>query len=110
MHNNRKRRFFLFPVFFILIFFILAAVIRGLWNAVLVDVVGVKPVSLWQAMGLLILSRLLVGGFKFGPPGNRPPFGGHASGGPNWREKWRNMSEEDRVRFREEWKRRFRGR
>src|SRR6185437_6657705 len=93
--HSRRRRFFLFPVFFILVFLLLAAVVRGLWNAVLFDVVDVKPVSLWQAMGLLILARLLVGGFKFGPPGNRAPFGGPPGGGPTWREKWRTMSDED---------------
>jgi len=99
---SRKRRFFFFPVLIILALFILSAIVRGLWNAVLVDVVAVKPITIWQAMGLLILSRLLIGGFKFGPPRGGPPGGGP----PNWREKWRTMSDEDRSRFRSEWNKR----
>lgn len=61
---SRKRRFFFFPILIIVALFILSAIVRGLWNAVLVDVVAVKPITLWQAMGLLILSRLLIGGLS----------------------------------------------
>lgn len=80
-------------------------VIYWLWNNVLVAVTGIRTVTFWQAMGLLILSRILFGGFKFGPPRG----GSYYGGGPHWREKWRQMSDEERMKFRNEWHRRWRG-
>ncbi len=89
---------------FTLALFAITFAVYWLWNNVLVAVVAVKAVSYWQAMGLLILSRILLGGFKVGLPGGRPNTG-HV-GGPPWREKWRQMSDEDRVKFKNEWRRR----
>ena len=33
-----------------------------LWNGVLPDLLGVRTIGYWQAVGLLVLCRLLVGG------------------------------------------------
>lgn len=38
------------------------AVMR-LWNAILPAVAAVHPLSYWQAVGLLVLCRILIGGF-----------------------------------------------
>ena len=73
-----------------------------LWNNVLVAVVPVKAVTYWQAMGLLILSRILLGGFKVGGPSGRPPMGGRSD---HWREKWRGMSDEERAAIKNKWRR-----
>lgn len=97
---------FLFPVFILLALFGFTFAVYWLWNNVLVAVVPVKPVTYWQAMGLLVLSRILLGGFKVGSPGGHAYRGG---GGPPWREKWQQMSDEDRVKFKNEWKRRGEG-
>lgn len=80
---------------------LLSFLVMWLWNQVLVPVTGVSVVSYWQAAGLLLLSRILFGGFKGGPwkggPGRR--------GGPGrWKEKWRNMSEEEREQMKAKWK------
>lgn len=37
-----------------------------LWNGVVADVVAVQKVTYWQAVGLLVLCRLLVGGLHPG--------------------------------------------
>lgn len=37
-------------------------VVMQLWNAVLPDLLAVRSISYWQAVGLLVLCRLLVGG------------------------------------------------
>lgn len=96
----RKLRFF-FPLFFLLVFLALGGIVYKLWNAVLVEVVAVKTITYWQAVGLLILSRILLGGFRFGPSGR------FSAGGPGqWREKWRTMNDDERARIRSEWKRR----
>ena len=77
--------------------------VYALWNGVLVDVVAVKAISYWQALGLLVLAKILFGGF----PGRR---GGGGPGG--WRgrmmaKRWQSMNPEQREKMREEMLRRF---
>ena len=101
IRNNRRRKpFFLFIIAGI---FILGAVVMLLWNAILPDVLGVSNVNYWQALGLLALSRILFGGFKFGPRRNHRGFGN-----PRFKEKFMNMSREERINFKNEWKERCR--
>ncbi|AQG81926.1 hypothetical protein [Spirosoma montaniterrae] len=100
MNHNPRRRFFFLP-FLLIALLATSAAVFWLWNNVLVAVVAVKPVGYWQAMGLLVLARLLFGGFRFGPPGGGPGFGG-----PPWRQKWQSMSAEEREKFKAEWRRR----
>ena len=100
-----RRRFFIAP-FILLALLAFSFAVYWLWNNVLVAVVAVKPVTYWQAMGLLALSRILLGGFKVGPPAGRPPYG---DGGPPWREKWRQMSDEERAKVKNEWRNRGEG-
>jgi hypothetical protein len=71
--------------------------VMALWNAVLVEALGTKPLGYWQALGLLLLCRILFGNWgprRMGPPG--------APGA--MREKWGSMSPEQRARFKEHWK------
>ncbi|UFH51880.1 hypothetical protein [Spirosoma sp. KNUC1025] len=100
-----RRRFGFFPMLILLALAFITYVVYWLWNNVLVAVVPVKAVTYWQAMGILVLSRILFGGFKFGRPSGGPSFGA----GAHWREKWRQMNDEDRAKFRSEWHRRWRG-
>ncbi|MFT3748322.1 MAG: hypothetical protein QM768_08405 [Agriterribacter sp.] len=97
----RRRRPPFFPVMVIGIF-VMSGVVMWLWNTILPDLVHVSNITYWKAMGLLVLCRILFGGFKFGPPRNNAPFGG--PGG--WREKWMNMSEEEKAKFKEQWRER----
>ena len=77
----------------------LGGVVMGLWNALLPDLFGWRAIGFWQAVGLLVLSKILLGGWR----------GGH--GHPRyWRERmmerWDQMSDEERARFREGMRRR----
>ncbi|WP_348823763.1 hypothetical protein [Flavobacterium aestuarii] len=66
-----------------------------LWNALMPSIFGLGIISFWQALGLLVLSRLLFGGHgHHGGPG----FGGmrHKNG---IREKWMSMTPEERKEF-----------
>ena len=101
IRNNRRRK--PFALFIIAGIFILGAVVMLLWNAILPDVLGVAALNYWQALGLLALSRILFGGFKFGPRGNHRGFGN-----PRFKERFMNMSREERVNFKNEWKERCR--
>ncbi len=68
-------------------------VVKLLWNAILPPLFGWREVSIWQALGLLVLCRILFGG-----------FGAHGAGRPSWRrrmaERWDRMTPEERERFR----------
>ena len=65
--HGRRRWFFLaFPIF--LVFLALGSlVLMLLWNALIPVIFGLKAISFLQAVGLLVLSKILFGGF-----GRRP--------------------------------------
>jgi hypothetical protein len=100
-----KKRRYLFFLFVPLVLIVLAAIVMFLWNAILPDIAHVERLTYPQAFGLLILSKILFGGFRF-PGRGRPYFGPP----PHIRAKWMNMSDEERLKFKEEWRRRCGGR
>jgi hypothetical protein len=62
-----------------------------LWNQLVPQLFHGPELRYWQALGLLILSRLLVGGLR----------GGHGHWRQRrWRERWEQMSPEERARLR----------
>ena len=96
----RKRRYWLFPMFIIAVF-IFTALVMGLWNAILPAVIGVKTISFWQAMGILLLSKILFGGFRGGWR--------HGEGKARWmqmQQKLAGMTPEEKEKFKAEWKNR----
>jgi hypothetical protein len=103
MKNVRRGFRFLIPVLFVAGGALMGGVVMYLWNAILVPVLHVGVLGFWQGLGLLVLSRILFGGWKGGGS-----WGGHR-GGP-WKNKWQNMSEEERMRMKAEWRDRCRPR
>ena len=77
-------------------------VVMSLWNWLMPALFGWRLITFWQAVGILILSRILFGGFR----------GGRGGYGRNryWRrrviERWEQMTPEEREKFRQG----FRGR
>jgi hypothetical protein len=73
-----------------------------LWNALLPGIFGLSGINYWQAAGLLLLSRILFGGFGPGPfmthlrQGRDERLFRH---GNPLREKWMNMTDEERRAF-----------
>ena len=102
-HNLRRNKKGLFVLFMIAMVFAAGAAVMLLWNALIPDIFGVNSITYWQALGLLILARLLTGGFQFGKRHGRggPPFAR-----PGFREKWMNMSDEERQKMKAMWKER----
>ena len=94
--RNRRRPAFI-GIFILGAVFLAGAAVMLLWNAILPDVAGLKPLGYWQALGLLVLCRMLFGGFRFGP-GRPGRFGRH-----RMREKFMDMTEEERAAFRAKW-------
>jgi hypothetical protein len=73
---------------------IFSALVMLLWNALIPDIFeGMKRISFWQALGLLVLARLFFSGF-----GNGRRFGGGFEKN-HLREKWRKMTPEERKEF-----------
>ncbi|WP_018627252.1 hypothetical protein [Niabella aurantiaca] len=98
--KGRRPRIFLFILLGFVALFVFGGLVMLLWNAVLPDLLEVKRISFWQAVGLLLLSKILFGiGHGKGP---------HRRMGPSdrLRRKLKNMSEEERKAFREAWRQR----
>lgn len=91
-----------FVICFALIAALLSWIVMSLWNCVLVAVLGVSVISFWQAAGILLLSKILFGGFH--KSGN---WGGRRR---EWREKWaekmKHMSPEEKEKIKQEWRNR----
>ena len=98
-HSPKNRRF-LFVFLIPLIFLALSAAVMLLWNAILPDVIHAGRLNYWQALGLLALCRLLFGGFGFHRGGRNP----YVARSREMKEKWRTMNDEEKQKFREEWK------
>jgi len=88
---GRALRFLLFGVLAVAV---LGFVTMTLWNWLMPDLFGWRAIGFGQALGLLILSRLLLGGFHGGP-------GRHMRWRHRMRERWEQMTPEERERFRE---------
>lgn len=92
-----RKPYLFFPLFFLAFFMAAGAAVMWLWNAILPEVISVRPVSYWQALGILALTRLLTGG---GGRWRTPGKGTHP------REKWMHLNDEERQRLKTEWQRR----
>jgi hypothetical protein len=101
MNKIFKFRFLGIVAFFaILAVFSVAAMF--LWNALMPDIFGLPALNYWQAAGLVILARILFGGQGgLGRLGQRGHGGDErlSRNGNPLREKWLNMSEDERKEF-----------
>lgn len=82
---------------------VFGAIVMGLWNAILPEIIGVKTITFGQALGILVLSKILFGGFGRGGGWKR---GGDHNWKNNMKEKFGNMTPEEREKFKAEWKNR----
>jgi hypothetical protein len=106
MKKHWIKRGLLFVVIGIAAVFLFGLLVMSLWNALLPEILGVKAITFIQALGILLLSKILFGGF-----GGKGYRGGR---GYEWRkkmkEKWNTMTPEEREQFKSEWKHRCGGR
>ena len=67
-------------------------VVMHLWNWLLPPLFGWKTLGFWQALGLLVLCRVLFGG-----------LGGHGRGPKrHWQGRCKKMTPEEREKFRQQ--------
>ena len=102
-HRTKKSKagkFIFFLLMGILFLFLIGHVIQFLWNTILVEATGVNPLSYWHSLGLFALSRILFGGFRFGNKARK----WKRNKGAEWREKWVNMTEEEKLEMKLKWR------
>jgi hypothetical protein len=82
------------PPAVVLFVWLCGEVVMHLWNWLLPPLFGWHVVTFWQALGLLLLTRILFGGHGMGHKGG--------GGGPKrWQKrKWDRMTPEEREQFR----------
>ncbi|PWS27823.1 hypothetical protein DHW03_09610 [Pedobacter yonginense] len=106
---NRKfskgKKFIFFLPVVALIATALGFIVMYLWNWILPDITHAGTLNFWQALGLLVLCRLLFGNFNKGG-GGKNRFRERAM---EMRTKWQSMNEEERVKFKEEFRNRCGG-
>jgi hypothetical protein len=92
MNRRHLWRFLKFIVIATIGLGVVGLVVMSLWNWLAPAAFGGHVIGFWQAIGLFVLARLLVGGLR---------RGGH--GRSHWRrrmaERWEGMSDEERARF-----------
>ena len=78
--------------------FLLGYAVMALWNWLMPVIFGLGIITYWQAFGLLVLSKILFGGFKGkrGCCGHGGHWGGHWRG--RWKDKWETMSDEEKEK------------
>jgi hypothetical protein len=76
--------------------FIFGQVIMLLWNNVLSPVLHVSTITFWQGLGILVLCKILFGGFARSGASRRD----------HWKQRmmWKQMTEEQKEKFRQEWR------
>ena len=79
---------------------VLSFAVMLLWNSLVPELFHGPPLQFWQALGLLLLSRILFGGLR-----GRGGWHGHWRQ-RMWRERWESMTPEERARLREHFQQR----
>ena len=91
---RRKWIFVAAPVAIVAFMFIGGEVVMHLWNWLLPTLFAWRAITFWQALGLLVLCRILFGGL--GAPGSR-----RSNFRRRMAEKWDRMRPEEREKFRQ---------
>ncbi|NQU54773.1 MAG: hypothetical protein HQ522_19810 [Bacteroidetes bacterium] len=76
--------------------YIFGSVVMLLWNGILPDLFGFGTITFWQALGILVLSKILFGGF-----GGRCR---HGHSGRHKNDKWMHLNPEEREKMKTEWR------
>jgi hypothetical protein len=96
MHMRMKGRWFVRGLGMVVLAALFATalsfIVMELWNWLVPTIIGWKTIDFWQALGLLVLTRLLVG-FRGG-------FWHHRRWHGRMAERWDRMTPEEREKFR----------
>jgi len=103
MRPRWKKMIFIAPLAMLgmLVFIVIGGeIVLQLWNWLLPQLFGWRPITFWQALGILLLCRILFGGFRL-----------HGSGRSHFRrrmqERCEHMTPEEREQFRQRMRERW---
>ena len=101
MNMNRHfgpRKVFGILMLVIIGIFAFGSIVMLLWNALMPEIFNLHRIDFWQALGLLLLAKILFSGFRGGPRARWKR--------DSLKEGWANMTPEQQEKFRQEWGRR----
>lgn len=75
---------------------LLGTIVMALWNMLIPPLFGLHRLNVWQALGLLVLSRVLFG--RFGRPSGHWGFGRRPM-----LHRWAHLSAQEREQLRSGW-------
>lgn len=101
----RARNCFMIPVMVVGLFAV-SGVVTLLWNWIIPSISTLTAITYWQAMGLFVLCRILFGGFRFGFRKHRDAVHHHFSQHAPFKDKFMEMTDEERQQFKNQWKQR----
>ena len=88
------------PFFFVGMAALVTWILMLLWNWLMPMIFDLTTITFWQALGLLILSKILFGGFNGGKRGGSCNGSKNHSGWKHkFKDKWSNMSAEDKMNW-----------
>ena len=87
--------FLVAPPALVLFGWLFGEIVMHLWNWLMPAIFGLKIITFWQAIGLLILARILVGGMGGGGGAKHRRQRRHPA------ERWESMTPEEREKLRE---------
>lgn len=91
---KRALRILKFLVIGVCVIILVSFIVMWLWNWLTPALFGWHVITFWQAFGILVLSKILFGGFR-----GRP--GPHMYWRRRMMERWTHMTPEEREKFRE---------
>ncbi|TKI05524.1 hypothetical protein [Martelella alba] len=90
-HRRHPARF---GLLFLVMVVVLTLLVMSLWNTLFPALFGFKSLSFWNALGLLVLCRILFGGMGVGPLMFKM-----ARDNRQLHERWLRMSDEEKQAF-----------
>lgn len=94
MKTSRMIKVIKFTALAAMFIVVVGFVVMRLWNWLMPALFGLHPIHFWQGVGLLILSKILFGGFRGGP-------GRHSYWRGRMTERWQQMTPEEREKLRQ---------
>ena len=92
MRGNRALHVLKVVVIVVLALTVFGFVTMELWNWLMPAIFGLKAIGFGQAIGLVVLSKILLGGF-------RAPWAGRSHWKERMAQRWVQMTPEERERF-----------
>ena len=96
MKVKKRFKFIAIPIFVVGVLFALSFIVMQLWNYSIVKAANLNVIDFWQAMALLILSKIL---FGFGMGGRRKPW----SARRKWHRDGPALTDEQKAAFKDKW-------